>query len=206
MHQSSLLRMQWFEKNYAPTTGIINVLDVGSCDVNGSYRNVFSNKKYLYTGLDIEKGRNVDYIPSAPYDWKELQTDSFDIVISGQALEHIEFFWLTLAEMTRILKKDGLLCIVAPRGFGEHRHPVDCYRFFTDGMVALARYVNLIPLHAHTNKGPASSPQWYSNDCADSMLIAKKPYSGVAKLIDPQTYKCVPPDQGTLSSDLIRFP
>lgn len=30
-----------------------------------------------------------------PYDWQEIETDSFDLVISGQAFEHIEFFWIT---------------------------------------------------------------------------------------------------------------
>lgn len=78
----------------------------------------------------MEEGPNVDVVLKNPYDWDAIESDSFDLVISGQAFEHIEFFWKTMEEMTRVLKKDGLLCLIAPNGFGEHRYPVDCYRFF----------------------------------------------------------------------------
>jgi len=138
-------------------------------------------------------GPNVDVVLTNPYDWSAIETDSFDVVISGQALEHIEFFWKAMEEMTRVLKKDGLLCLIAPNGFGEHRYPVDCYRFFTDGMLALAKYVGIEPLHAHTNCAPNEyAADWYSEKCADSMLIARKPYAGQPKHPDLKTYKCVP--------------
>ena len=130
--------MQWFVDNYASKINKreVKVLDVGSYDVNGSYKHLFNEQKYTYTGLDMEDGPNVDIVLRNPYDWEAIDADSFDVVISGQAFEHIEFFWKIMEEMTRVLKKDGLLCIIAPNGFGEHRYPVDCYRFFTDGMLA----------------------------------------------------------------------
>jgi SAM-dependent methyltransferase len=198
--------MQWFVENYASKIDKteITVLDVGSYDVNGTYRPLFDQQKFVYTGLDMEKGPNVDIVLKSPYDWDNIETDSFDVVISGQAFEHIEFFWKTMEEMTRVLKKDGLLCLIAPNGFIEHRYPVDCYRFFTDGMIALARYVSIEPLHAHTNCGPnEQAVDWYSDTCADSMLIARKPYSGQAQHPDFKTYKCIPENQGPLRSGLL---
>src|ERR1051325_216932 len=151
MHNSSLVRMQWFVDTYVskmPETDI-NVRDVGSYDVNGSYRRFFADQRYRYTGLDMESGPNVDIVLEHPYDWSAVKTDAYHVVVSGQAFEHIEFFWLTMAEMTRVLRQDGLLCLIAPHGFAEHRYPVDCYRFLTDGMIALAKYCQLTPLHAH---------------------------------------------------------
>ncbi|HEY8063934.1 MAG TPA: class I SAM-dependent methyltransferase [Methylosinus sp.] len=197
MHKSSLLRMEWFTQTYlARQDHKIRVLDVGSCGVNGTYRAYFQHPRFDYVGLDIEAGPNVDFVPRSPYSWKEIEDDSFDVVISGQALEHIEFFWVTIAEMTRVLKKDGILCIIAPNGFSEHRFPVDCWRFFTDGMIALARYVNLQVLHAHTNSAPSKSDKdWYSASNADAMLVAKKPYSGKPLPIDLEHYRCKPADQ-----------
>jgi SAM-dependent methyltransferase len=197
--------MQWFVKNYASkiTKDEVKVLDVGSYNVNGSYRHLFNDTKYHYTGLDMEAGPNVDIILTNPYDWSVIKSDSFDIVISGQAFEHIEFFWKTMEEMTRVLKKDGLLCIIAPNGFGEHRYPVDCYRFFTDGMISLARYVGIETLHAHTNCAPSiNDKEWYSKTCADSILIARKPFDGLPRYPDFQTYKCIPSDQVVLRSGL----
>jgi ubiquinone/menaquinone biosynthesis C-methylase UbiE len=200
--------MQWFVENYASKMPgkPLRVLDIGSSDVNGSYKPLFAGDSYDYKGLDIEAGPNVDIVAENPYHWGALETGSFDIVISGQAFEHIEFFWLTMMEMARVLKKDGLLCIVAPKGFEEHRYPVDCYRFFTDGMVALARYVCLDILHAHTNCAPDErETEWYSINCADSFLVARKPYSGAARSIDPASYHLNPADHGQLRGDMKPF-
>ena len=209
MHKSSILRMKWFVDHYASKIpkSKVRVLDVGSYDVNGSYRHLFTEGKYHYTGLDMEDGPNVDVVLKNPYNWDAIETDSFDVIISGQVFEHIEFFWITMSEMTRVLKKDGLLCLIAPNGFGEHRYPVDCYRFFTDGMVALAKFVNLELLHAHTNCAPsANDTDWYTETCADSILIAKKPYNGQPKYPDLKAYKCVPVNQEALRSGLVPYP
>ncbi len=208
MHKSSILRMKWFVDNYASkiTKSEVRVLDVGSYDVNGSYRHLFDEQKYDYTGLDMEDGPNVDVVLANPYDWDAIETDSFDVVISGQALEHIEFFWKTMEEMTRVLKKDGLLCLISPNGFAEHRYPVDCYRFFTDGMLALARYVGMEPLHAHTNCAPnINATDWYSETRADSILIAQKPYGRQPIHPDFNTYECIPEDQNILRSGLLPY-
>jgi SAM-dependent methyltransferase len=208
MHVNSILRMKWFVENYASKIikDKIKVLDVGSYNINGSYKELFDTEKFEYLGLDIEKGPNVDIVLNNPYDWSGIETDSFDIVISGQTFEHTEFFWITVAEMARVLKKDGLLCLIAPNGFKEHRYPVDCYRFFADGMVALARYVSLETLHADTNCSPNDGKNnWHSEKLADSMLVAKKTYSGMPVFINPKTYKCVPADPEVYRTGFIPY-
>jgi hypothetical protein len=110
-----------------------------------------------------------------------------------------------MSEMTRVLKKDGIICIIAPNGFGEHRHPVDCWRFFSDGMIALAKYVNLNILHAHTNCAPSIQDKegWYQQDCADTMLVATKPYSGKAIIVNIEEYKCTPTDLESVRTGLV---
>lgn len=186
MHGSSLCRMRWFVLTYlsdAPQGQ--KVLDIGSCDVaGGTYRQFFDPAIFEYVGLDMAPGPNVDIVPSRPYCWREIASNSFDIVISGQAFEHAEFFWLTAAEMARVLRPGGLLCLIAPRGFARHRFPVDCYRFDADGMVAIARWCGLRPLHASTDMAPPDAGgSWHIEDCEDSMLVARKPedWSGVAR-------------------------
>ena len=100
MHKSSMKRMEWFVNRYLQTTKKLEVLDVGSYDVNGCYKELFKPNEFNYVGLDMEKGPNVDLVPFSPYEWVELKKDSFDVVISGQAMEHIEFFWVTVAEIS----------------------------------------------------------------------------------------------------------
>ena len=129
----------------------------------------------------------MDIVVQNPYHWAELADNGYDVVISGQAFEHIEFFWLTLAEITRVLKPEGYVCIIAPRFWSKHRYPIDCYRFDEDGMLALARYARLRPLHVSMNlKPPRAGDDWY-NRGGDAMLVAQKPtnWSG---LVDPREY------------------
>ena len=198
--------MEWFADRYIPKRDNLKVLDVGSYDVNGNYREIFEAKGIKYIGLDMESGPNVDVVPKNTYKWEELKTGEFDIVVSGQALEHIEFFWKTMEEIVRVTKKDGIICIIAPNGFGEHRYPVDCWRFFTDGMVALARYYELTILHSHTNSAPSlEDDEWFSKDCADSMLVASKKYEGVARLINLEGYRCIPINHREINNKMVTY-
>ena len=120
-----------------------SVLDVGSYDVNGTFRSFFESEYFDYIGLDIRSGNNVDIVPKDPYCWEEIADETFDFVVSGSAFEHIEFPWLTIEQISRKLKKSGLACIIAPSAGPEHRHPVDCYRYYQDGMRALAKWAKL---------------------------------------------------------------
>ena len=198
--------MQWFIDKHVDRNAIAKVLDVGSYNVNGCYRELFNNDNFRYSGLDMEKGPNVDIIPKSSYIWEEIKDDEYDVVISGQAFEHIEFFWVTFEEIVRVTKEGGLICIIAPNGFSEHRYPVDCWRFFTDGMVALARYFELELVHAHTNAGPdIDMSDWFSSNEADSMLIARKNYSGHARRIDLREYKCKPSNHREIGDDFYTY-
>jgi SAM-dependent methyltransferase len=202
MHQSSLYRMQWFINNYIDPNICYKILDVGSFDVNGSYKPLFASTRAEYTGLDMEAGPNVDIAVSNPYCWAEIEDKSYDVVISGQAFEHIEFFWVTIEEMIRVLRPGGLLCIIAPRLQTYHRYPVDCYRFDTDGMVAIARYGNLTPIHASTNMAPPEAPLSWYNTNGDAMLVARKPEDWCG-LLNIREYSFEPADVDALATGFL---
>lgn len=104
------------------------ILDVGSLDINGSYRDIFQN----YTGLDIVAGKNVDIVAENPYKYP-LPDNSYEVVISGQTLEHVEDTHKFIKELARVAKE--MVCIIVPaNGIPEHRHPVDCWRVWPDGL------------------------------------------------------------------------
>lgn len=146
MHQSSLENMQAcyerYIKSYAwPGRATISVLDVGGANVNGSYSDIFSGSEFAYQSADIEANAHVDIVLDSPYELP-FEDESIDIVISGQAFEHVEFFWLLFAEMIRVLRHDGILILIAPSSGPIHRYPVDCYRFYPDAYRALAKFAN----------------------------------------------------------------
>ena len=150
----------------------LSILDVGSYDVNGTFRPVFAAPTWQYRGLDISAGPNVDIVAPDPYDWsKEVPSNSVDVVISGSAFEHIEFFWLTTQEIGRVLKPGGLFCLIVPSAGPEHRYPVDCWRFYRDGLVAIAKYAGLESLEAQTHRVNTGDP---GDVFCDSVLVARK--------------------------------
>lgn len=175
MHKSSIDKMLTFRKRYlsGKEDCELKILDLGSTDIGGSYRTIFDEEKWGYTGIDLLPGKNVDIVLSDPYNWLEIESSSSDVFISGQTFEHIEYFWQTMLEIARVLKPGGLCCIIAPSGGPEHRYPVDCWRFYPDGFKALARYARLEVLEVRT-QWEAEGHSDGSDIWADTMLVARK--------------------------------
>lgn len=170
-------RMEWFIQNYIPKDKEVKVLDIGSYDVNGCYKNLFNGYKCQYVGLDVSQGPNVDIVPKDPYCWSELDSESFDFVISGNAFEHIEYPWKTMEQIYDKLKPEGIACILAPFNLSEHKYPTDCYRYYPDGMIALAKWAGFKVIDCTTGGVPAglNVNQWItSENYDDTMLIAFK--------------------------------
>ena len=144
MHASSLENMWRCYSKYVAggpleaRSGTV-VLDLGSSDVNGSYREIFARAPFRYIGADLAPGAGVDIVLADPYQIP-FPDGSIDIVISGQAFEHCEFFWRLFEEMMRVLRSDGLIFLIAPSAGPIHRYPVDCFRFYPDAFGALAKH------------------------------------------------------------------
>ncbi|CAN5609035.1 hypothetical protein BH18VER2_BH18VER2_02260 [soil metagenome] len=177
MHQHSLDLMADFRREYldARKNEPLRILDLGSQDFNGSYREVLANPRWRYIGIDLTPGPNVDIVLQDAYHWRELKSGSADVLVSGQTFEHTEFFWDTMCEIARVLKPGGVCCIIAPSCGPEHRYPRDCWRIFPDGFAAVARYAHLEVLDAHTQWEDLPEYDNENNKWHDSVLIARKP-------------------------------
>jgi SAM-dependent methyltransferase len=148
MHASSLENMEKCYRRYiagGPLEARAEtiVLDVGGADVNGTYRDLFAKPPFRYQAADLGPGPSVDIVLDDPYRFP-LPDGSVDIVISGQALEHAEFFWRMFEEMVRVLRPEGFIFLIAPSAGPIHRFPVDCYRFYPDSYAALAKHAGCV--------------------------------------------------------------
>lgn len=130
MHDVALHEMDRILSKWA---GKANLLDVGSLDVNGSYRPMVDRHNWQYTGIDITPGKNVDIVSDEPYRFP-LDNGAYDIVISGSVMEHVEAIWLWVPELVRLLRPGGLLAIITHTNYPYHQFPVDCWRIMPDGM------------------------------------------------------------------------
>ena len=95
------------------------------------------------------------------------------MAISGQAFEHVDFFWASFLEIARVIKPGGLVFLIAPSRGPEHRYPVDCWRFYPDGYRALSRWAGLFLVEVHTDWEPSSDPE--SAQWGDTVGVFAKP-------------------------------
>jgi cephalosporin hydroxylase len=170
MHHEALDEMRRLIETHLDPHGTLQVLDVGSLDVGGgdgigSFRPLFARAGWHYTGLDMVAGANVDRVVRHGWRWP-LRSRRFDLVISGQALEHAPRFWETWREMVRVTRAGGLLFLIVPAKGLEHRCPVDCWRFYPDAMRALAELEGLELLEASTR---------WANVWGDTIGVFRRP-------------------------------
>lgn len=116
MHPTSMKSMKQFVVEYALQKA--KVVDIGSLDINGTYRELFPGGDYI--GVDLVAGPNVDIIMGSP-PWKELK--KVDVAICGQVLEHCADIPGLMAEMFHVLKPGGMACIIAPSAGPGHLEP-----------------------------------------------------------------------------------
>lgn len=112
------------------------VLDVGSMDCGGTYRPLFDAAGHIYTGLDLSAGLNVDIVADGLYHYP-IADNEYDAVVSGQTVEHVQDMHRWIKEIARVVRPGGLVCIIGPNLWEEHRYPVDCWRILPDGMMFL---------------------------------------------------------------------
>lgn len=81
------------------------VLEIGSLDINGTVRKLFSSCDYI--GLDVGAGPGVDVVcQGQEYDGPD---SSFDTVISCEVMEHNPYWSKTMTNMVRMTKPGGLV-------------------------------------------------------------------------------------------------
>ena len=93
------------------------VLDIGSLDINGNNRFLFTDCEY--TGLDVGEGPNVDVISIGHL--FEGPDEYYDTIISTEVFEHDMFYEDTIKNIMRMLKPNGMFIFTcASTGRAEH--------------------------------------------------------------------------------------
>lgn len=122
----------------------------------------------------MSAGINVDIVSSKAFLWQEIEDESFDYVLSTSTFEHNPFFWVTFAEIARVLKQGGKTLITAPAAGIVHRYPVDCWRFYPDSWGVLCTLTGLtvdeVISEPFQSLGVLPGAQWW-----DSSIVASKP-------------------------------
>ena len=155
MHENSLTLLRDFVNRFLDRSQPLKIADVGSFDINGTYRPCFVCPQWSYTGFDVRPGPNVDVVLASPEYWATPaeHLEAYDVVVSGQVMEHVRRPWRWIRNVASLCKPGGLIWVSAPNTEVYHEHPVDCWRVWPDGMRAVAGEASLEELTCMAN-GP----------------------------------------------------
>lgn len=127
------------------------VLEVGSYDVNGTPRNLFSNRKRFpkYIGVDMRTGPSVDVVCNTHELVNKFDTQSFDVIVDMERLEHDSNPFESYHQLYRVAAP-GAFVIITTRswnGFRPHDFPSDYWRFLDNGIISLLTCAKFKAIH-----------------------------------------------------------
>lgn len=147
MHLNSELLFTKYAKQYFQTG--MRVLEIGPNRIPSTYCHVvmgeapLRNPAIKWDTLNLEDAplRRLTYCVKDGYSYP-IPNDYYDIVLSGQVLEHVRKPWIWLKELARICNKGGYVITINPISWKHHGVP-DCWRVYPEGMRALYEEANL---------------------------------------------------------------
>lgn len=140
--------------SFVPSSKQGKALDVGCRD--GYWSKKLMNKGYSVESIDVEphyaSAKKIDVDNGLPY-----KNESFDLIWCSEVLEHLKDPELVLVQMSKLLKKNGIIVVTVPNsyfwlmklfyitGFTPKimQNPGHLH-FFTE-----ASFKNILPRHAH---------------------------------------------------------
>lgn len=118
--------------------------------------------------LDIDINSGATYIADiTKNNYLSMKEEMFDVIICTEVLEHTLNPFAAVAEMYRLLKKDGIILISTPFNFRIHGPLPDCWRFTEHGLRELLKKFKIINLEQVDAKNRNLMPIHYT-------VIAKK--------------------------------
>ena len=155
MHESSFPEIITFVEKYLDRDSESNIIDLNGLSTRDKNCGlVFDEKNWKYMLISLKKD-GLD----------KIENNSVDVIVTGQNLERIKFFWETMKEIGRILKPRGYFCAVVASA-GVYGTDGDLYRFHPDGLKVLAEIAGLKVLECNMDK----TSSWWN-----TTIIAQKP-------------------------------
>ena len=134
MHPNSKLLFQKYALEHIKPGS--KVLEIGPDRFPSSYRQLVSDSTLQWDTLDLYQDERLTYSSKSEYHFP-VADNTYDVVLSGQVLEHVAKIWRWMAELSRVCKVGGTVITINPVSWPFHEAPLDCWRVYPDGMRAL---------------------------------------------------------------------
>ncbi len=142
MHENSILLF----RNHAVPFFVdgMRILEIGPDNFPSSYRREVAARNLEWDTLDIYDSPSLTFPKSDPYEFA-IPDNRYDLVLSGNVIEHVPRIWKWMTEVKRVTKPGGLVVTINPVSWPYHEAPIDCWRIFPEGMKALCEDTGLVP-------------------------------------------------------------
>jgi SAM-dependent methyltransferase len=135
MHQNSKLLFEKYAKGLIQPGS--TVLEVGPDKVPSTYMTLTGYLPGLqWHTVDINPAVQTTFVAYGEYVFG-IKSEGYDVVLSGQVIEHVRKIWRWMPEVARVCKPGGLVITINPVSWEYHTAPYDCWRIYPDGMRAL---------------------------------------------------------------------
>jgi SAM-dependent methyltransferase len=114
------------------------VLEIGPDRDPSTYRGLVPVDVGVWDTLDIPQRTDIPITFHALSEYEfPIEDGRYDIVLSGQVIEHVRKIWRWMPELTRVCRPGGRVVTINPVSWHYHDAPIDCWRIYPEGMRAL---------------------------------------------------------------------
>jgi SAM-dependent methyltransferase len=144
------------------------VLEIGPNAFPSAYAEIVNDPTVVWETTDIADWPQLTYPNAGEYSFP-VPENNYDVVLTGQVIEHVKKIWIWVKELERVCKPGGYVIIINPVSWHFHRVPVDCWRIYPDGMRALLEDTSLqiidsrfesLEMPGYKRYIPGVSPEW----------------------------------------------
>jgi SAM-dependent methyltransferase len=166
MHLNSRLVFEKNARSYFQPG--MRILEIGPDKFPSTYRGMVDDPSITWDTLDLYKDDRLTYTAESEYAFP-IPDNTYDLVLSGQVIEHVRKIWRWMNEISRVCKVGGLVITVNPVSWPYHEAPLDCWRMFPEGMRGLYEDASLevisstwesLEVPSGRRTVPGRSPEW----------------------------------------------
>jgi SAM-dependent methyltransferase len=179
VHANSVLLFERYALKYIDPG--VSVLEIGPDDDPSSYRRLVS-VPVTWATADLQsevsagerrwgggRGDDLTFVMAREHEIP-APDEAFDVVVSGQVLEHVREPWRWMAEVARVCRRGGVVITVNPVSWPYHEAPIDCWRIYPDGMRALCEAAGLVVEESRYESLEPRPRRWYPGPSHDQDL------------------------------------
>jgi SAM-dependent methyltransferase len=134
VHKNSILLFKKYATEYFSSKS--KVLEIGADAIPSTYQQIVESNEITWDTIDLQKREGFTFVSNSEYSFP-IKSNEYDIVLSGQVLEHVRKPWIWLKEIYRVVNVGGIVITINPASWPYHEAPIDCWRAYPDGMISL---------------------------------------------------------------------